>query len=253
MASKESSALDKAARTAHEKAAPAAQDKAAREEKPSIHSRLNDFLRKYRAAVIAVFAAGLLAVVVAAVWTIADERVAARSAQALETAEASLQEWYGMEPGPAATEKANEILAALESIRSKYGRRYAAQKAVVLAGRVQARNGDWAAAEKLFREAADLRKDSLLAGFALQEAAVAAEERRDTQAAIELWMKVVGLAGTVGVPHAHFALGSLYEDTKQYAQAKEQYDKLIAAYPENDWTKLARDRIILLKSQGLLP
>lgn len=244
MPSKESAAQDKAR---------AAQDKAAREEKPSVHSRLNDFLRRNRAAVISVFAAGLLAVVVAAVWTITDERIAARSARALEAAEASLQEWYGMEPGPAATEKANEILAALDSIRSKYGRRYAAQKAVVLAGRVQARNGDWAAAERLFREAADLRKDSLLAGFALQEAAAAAEERRDTQAAIELWTRVIDTAGAVGIPHAHFALGSLYEETKQYGQAREQYEKLAAAYPENDWTKLSRNRIILLKSQGLLP
>ncbi len=231
-----------------------AQDKSVREEKPSIQSRLNDFLRKNRAAVIALFAAVLLVVAAAAVWTIVGERIDSRAAQALEKAEASLQEWYGMEQGPAATEKANEILAALDSIRSKYGKRYAAQKALVLAGRVRARNGDWTEAETLFRQAADLKKDSLLAGFALQEAAVAAEERGDPQAAIELWTRVAGLPGfAVGVPHAHFALGSLYEEAKQYDKAKAEYDKLTASFPDNDWTKLARNRIILLKSQGLLP
>lgn len=245
MASKETSAQE---------AARAAQDKAARVETPSIHARLNDFLRRNRTAVISVFAAALVAVVAAAAWTILDERTATRSAQALETVEVSLREWFEMEPGPAAVEKSKEILAALDSIRSKYGKRYAAQKAVVLAGRIQARNGDWAAAEKLFRQASELNPASLLAGYALQEAAVAAEERRDTQAAIELWTKVIETAGSaVGIPHAYFTLGTLYEETKQYDQAKVQYEKLTAAYPDNDWTKLARNRIILLKSQGLLP
>ena len=231
-----------------------AQDKVAREEKPSIHSRLNNFLRKYRGTVVAVFAASILAVVVAAVWTIVGERIDSRSAQALEKVEASLQEWYGMDQGPEATEKANEILAALDSIRSKYGKRYAAQKAVVLAGRTQARNGNWAEAEKLFRQAADMKKNSLLAGVALQEAAVAAEEHGDAQAAIELWTRVLGTeALAVGIPHAHFALGSLYEEAKQFDKAKAEYDKLTSEFPDNDWTKLARNRIILLKSQGLLP
>ncbi len=232
----------------------AAPIKAAREEKPSIHARLNDFLRKNRGVVLSVFAAALAAVVAAAVWTIADERIDSRSAQALEKVEVSLGEWFAMESGPASTEKANEILAELESIHSKYGKRYAGQKAAILAGRIHARNGDWVSAEKLFRQAADLDKDSLLAGFALQEAAAAAEERQDTSAAIELWKKVIDSAGqTVGIPHAQFALGTLYEETKQYDEAKVQYEKLIAAYPDNDWTKLARNRIILLKSRGLLP
>jgi len=232
----------------------AAPNKAAREEKPSIHSYLNDFLRKNRIAVISVFTAGLLAVLATAAWTILDQRAASRSAQALEKVEVSLREWYAMDQGPAATEKANEILAALDSIRSKYGKRYAAQKAVVLAGRIKARNGDWAAAENLFRQASELNPAGFLAGYALQEAAVAAEERRDNQTAIDLWTRVIETAGgSVGIPHAHFALGSLYEETKQYDQAKAQYEKLTAAYPDNDWTKLARNRIIHLKSQGLLP
>lgn len=232
----------------------AAQDKAAREEKPSIHARLNDFLRKNRTAVLIVFAAALLAVVAAAAWTVVDDRVDTRSAQALEKVEVSLREWYEMEPGPAAAEKANEILAALDAIRSKYGKRYAGQKAAVLAGRIQARNGDWVAAEKLFLQAVDLNNGTALAGFALQEAAAAAEERGDTKTAIELWTRVVESAGvSAGIPHAHFVLGTLYEESKQYDQAKAQYEKLTAAFPENDWTKLARNRIILLKSQGLLP
>lgn len=225
-----------------------------REEKPSIHARLNDFLRKNRVVVISLFGASLLAVVAAAVWTVVDERVASRSAVALEKIEVSLGEWYAMESGPASTEKANEILSGLEAVYSKYGKRYAGQKAAVLAGRVHARNGDWTSAEKLFRQAADLDEDSILAGFALQEAAVAAEERKDIPAAIELWKRVIDSAdASVGIPHAQFALGTLYEETKQYGEAKAQYEKLIAAYPDNDWTKLARNRIILLKSRGLLP
>ena len=231
-----------------------AKEKTSREEKPSLHAALNNFLRKHRVVFLSVFALILASVAVAAVWTIVDERAASQSAKALDRVEASLSEWYGMEAGPSSKEKADEILAELDAIAAKFGRRYAAQKSLVLSGRVYAALEDWAAAEKKFREAVDLRKDSFLAGFALQEAAAAAEERQDSKAAIELWTRVVDSAWvSVGLPHAHFVLGTLYEETKQYAEAKARYEKLIAAYPDNDWTKLARDRIILLKSQGLLP
>ncbi|HSV57205.1 MAG TPA: tetratricopeptide repeat protein [Magnetospirillaceae bacterium] len=233
---------------------PSTADKAGRDAKPSLQAALNDFLRKYRLVILTVFAVALTALAAVTVWTLVEEGMNTRSARALEKAELSLREWREMEDGPAARERAAEVLSELRSVAERYRRRYAGQKALVLAGRIQAGLGDWEAAENTFREAADARKDSHLTVFALAEAAVAAEERRDFAAAIELWTRVTASKGLpVGIPHAYFVLGTLYEETQQFEQARASYEKLIAEHPQSDWTKLARSRIIHLKSQGLLP
>ena len=232
----------------------AAMGKAAREEKPSAHATLNDFLRKNRTFFIVLLVVLLAAVVIAAVWTIVDGRISASAAQALEKVEKSMQEWAKMDAGDASRSKGDELLAELDGVASKYRRRYAGQKSLMLAGRVYESREDWESAGKKYLEAADRNPKSFLSYLALQEAARSAEERQDLQEAIRLWKRFVGTAPSteVGMAHAYFALGSIYEESRQYKEAGESYDKLLSAYPDNDWTKLARDRIILLKSQGLI-
>jgi tetratricopeptide (TPR) repeat protein len=183
-----------------------------------------------------------------------DRKISASAARDLERLETSLEAWSSTS-GPEADAKAEELLSDLDGVASKYRGRYAGQKALVLAGRVYGSRKDWASAEKKFLEAADLKKDSILSSFALQEAARSAEERQDLETAIKLWNRVVESSSglTVGLPTRILSWVTLYEESKQYSEASARYEKLIASYPDNDWTKLARDRIILLKSQGLLP
>jgi len=232
----------------------AAPNKSAREEKPTIQARLNDFLRKNRVFFIVFFVILATLILIAAVWTIVDRSVSNSAAKALENVETSISEWSKMETGSESQSKSDAILAELDAVASKFKRRYAAQKSLVLSGRIYANRDDWASAEKKFLEAADFKSDSFLASFALQEAARSAEERQDIETAISLWKRVIDSYSdsTIGLPHAYFVLGTLYEESKQYAEASARYEKLIASYPDNDWTKLARNRIILLKSQGLL-
>jgi tetratricopeptide (TPR) repeat protein len=230
-------------------------NKTEREDKSSFYASLNNFLRKNRIFFIVLIAIILAGVLVAAIWTLVDSKTSANSAKALEQVETSIQKWNAMGKGPEAQSQADTILAELDTLASKYGRRYVSQKAYVLAGRIYADREDWSNAEKKFKQAADLNADSFLASFALQEAAVAAEEQKNNETAIALWNRVIESksASAIGLPHAYFDLGTLYEESKQYTEASVRYEKLIATYPDNDWTKLARDRIILLKSQGLLP
>ena len=88
-----------------------------------------------------------------------------------------------------------------------------------------------------------------LAPIALQNAAVAAEERGAPDAAIAHYQAVVEkyTGKTVGIPHALFSIGRLSEASKDYAAAIASYEKLLSLYADDDWTKLAKDRIIILK------
>ena len=230
-------------------------EKAGRDDKPTFSTALNNFLRKNRVVFITLLVVVLVAILVAAIWTLVDSRISSSSAKGLEKVEESMQAWGAMAEGPESQSKADEILAELDALALKYGKRYVSQKALFLSGQIYAERSDWANAEKKYTQAADLNTDSSVAFFALQEAAVAAEEQQHNEAAIALWKRVVESksGSTIGMPHAYFALGTLYEESKQYSEASASYDKLVSDYPDNDWTKLARDRIILLKARGLLP
>ncbi len=233
--------------------APVPRENTAREEKPTFHAVLNEFLRRNRVFFLVLFSAILAVLLAAAVWTVVDGRISAAATEAMEKAEASIREWTALEESPESRSKSDEILAELDAISSRFGKRYAAQKALMLAGRFYAEREDWASAERKFLEAAERKTDSFLAPFALQEAARAAEER-DIETAVSLWKRFLeNYPDSVGAPHALFVLGTLYEESKQFKEAADQYEKLASGHPDNDWTKLGRNRIILLKSQGLLP
>ena len=55
-----------------------------------------------------------------------------------------------------------------------------------------------------------------------------------------------------GVAHGYFSLGRLAEESKDYANALVYYEKVVSLFPDDDWTKLSKDRIISLKSRGLV-
>jgi TolA-binding protein len=100
----------------------------------------------------------------------------------------------------------------------------------------------------------DAAPNSYIAPVALQGAANAADEQGASDRATADYRKFVDRYSdkTIGIPHAYFAIGRLAEQSKDYAAANTAYQKIIATWPDGDWTKLATDRIISLKSQGLL-
>jgi TolA-binding protein len=119
--------------------------------------------------------------------------------------------------------------------------------------RIAETDKDWAAAEKNWLSIYDHFPKTYLAPIALQNAAVAAEERGANDAAIAHYKLVIDKYSgkTVGIPHALFAVGRLSEESKDYPAAATSYAKLLSTYPDDDWTKLAKDRIIFLKTRGL--
>jgi tetratricopeptide (TPR) repeat protein len=197
----------------------------------------------------------LILVAIAAVAVLSAVKESSATAS-VARAETLIEDYavYRSEPDAAKKAEAEKaLLASADEIAAKWPRLFAAQRALSIKADLYETKQDWASAEKAWLAAVDAVPDSYLAPIALQQAATAAEELGANDRAIECYKRLIAKYEdrTVGLPHAYFALGRLSEGAKDYAAAMENYRKIVTTWPDDDWTKLATDRIIALKSRGL--
>jgi tetratricopeptide (TPR) repeat protein len=145
------------------------------------------------------------------------------------------------------------LLVSVDAIVKKGPHLFAAQKALIYKAKIEETKNDWSSAEKDWLAIAAAVPNSYLAPIALQGAAVDAEELDANDRAIADYQKLIDKYGSkaIGIPHAYFALGRIAEQSKDYASALVSYQKIVSTWPDDDWTKLATDRIIFIKSHGL--
>lgn len=225
----------------------------AEEKKKTPYVRFADFLRKYRVPVLAVFGLAALAVVGVAVGTAIKDSAVRASTTRLEKLEADYSAYSGEQDAAKKATMEKAVLDSIEAIVKKGSKSYAAQKALALRARIREAAKDWGSAEKDWLAIAEAAPDSYLAPMALQGAAVAAEELGAADRATADYKRLIDKYGkvSIGIAHAHFSLGRLAEQSKDYASALVSYQKIVSTWPGSDWTKLATDRIIFLKSRGL--
>ena len=222
------------------------------EKKKTLYVRFADFLRKYRAVVLAFSGAVVLAVLVLAVVTgVRDSAVKASTAR-LEKLDADFAAYSGEQDAAKKESFEKAFFASADEMIKRGPRLYAAQKASIYKAKIEESKKDWAAAEKDWLAIVEAVPDSYLAPVALQGAAVAAEELGSADRATADYKKLIDKysATAIGIPHAYFALGRLAEQAKDYSAAMTAYQKIASTWPDDDWTKLATDRIISLKSEG---
>ena len=227
--------------------------KAANAEKKTPYVILSDFLRKYRLAVIGLFGAAVLAVIVVAVVTAISESQIAASAAVSEKLDTDYATYEAESDQAKKADLEKSFIAEADSAIKAWPRRFASLRAYSYEAKIAAAKSDWATAEKDWLAIETSAPASFLAPVALQQAAVAAEEGGAPDRALADYKRFVDKYAktSIGLPHAYFAIGRLSEATKDYASALAAYQKIDATWPDSDWTKLAMDRIIFLKSQGL--
>ena len=144
-------------------------------------------------------------------------------------------------------------MAAADNLVKRGPHLYAAQKALIYEAKIQESKKDWTAEEKSWLSIVANMPESYLAPVALQGAAAAAEELGSVDRAVADYKKLIDTyaAMAIGIPHAYFSLGRLSEQQKDFTSALASYQKIVATWPDDDWTKLATDRIIYIKSHGL--
>ncbi len=223
------------------------------EEKKTLVVQISDFIKKYRTFFLAFVGAVAAILVVIVLWTTISSSTLRNSTAAMEKAEKEYLAWQAESDQT----KKDSSLAGLEKTLGEIGKKwsgsYAAQQSLIMSARLLESKKDFEGAERLWIKASEKKSDNYLAPLALQGAANAAEERGAPEKALEYYGKIVSKysASAVGLGHAYFSLGRLNEGKKDYSAAIKSYEEAIAKFPDEDWAKLAKDRIIFIKAAKL--
>lgn len=227
---------------------------AKKEEKKSLSHKISDVLRKRRVFFLGIAVVLLAAVVVLALVTgikgSADKSAAMRISQLTDDANV----WNAEQDATKKADLEKKLVVGIDEILAKWPRHVSAQQALAIKATLAQSRKDWTEAEKDWLDAANRLPTSFLAPVALQNAAIAAEEQgADDKAKVHYKALIDRYASTApGIAHAWFALGRIAEEAKDYSGAITSYEKILASWPSSDWTKLAKDRIISIKSRGLV-
>lgn len=224
-----------------------------KKEQKTLYVIFSDFLRKYRVVVLAILGLAVAAVVAVAVVTAVRDSQLKASTLGLEKLDADYSTLSSEQDDSKKADLQKTFLASADKVIAQWKGQYAAQKALVYKAKIAETAKDWASAEKDWQDIISMAPNSYLAPVALQGAAVAAEEGGAADRALADYKKLVDKYATqsIGIPHAYFSIGRLSEASKDYTAAMAAYQKIVSSWPESDWTKLATDRIIFLKSSGL--
>ena len=214
--------------------------------------RLNDFLITHRKFFLIFGLAIILGVVAIGTVTLISKDVSNKATLAMEKLESDFESWNGLDDDKKNGDASISIIENADLLIKKYSRHYASARASVIKAQLLFSNDDLEGAEKAYVEMAERLPESHMAPTALINASAIAEDRGQSDQAIAYLEKAVEkYPSAPGSGRALLSIGRIYEQKKEYGKAKEAYGKLIASGSESDWTKLAHDRIIVMKSLGL--
>jgi hypothetical protein len=217
-------------------------------EKININERINDFFQKHRRRIIiclagvVVLAAGFIA------HSVIDEGLNKRNITAVEEFDRRYEALRFDINEPSKEEEVKTLLGDLEKFAGN-GKGYAKGRAWALAAAIHADRKEWAEAGDLWLKAAGAASKTYLAPVSLFQAAVAAEWREDTAAAIDFYTRCVSSNNFPAAARAQFSIGRLEESRNNPDAAIEAYRGVVSKYPaETVWINLARSRILYLET-----
>lgn len=218
-------------------------------EKISVAQKINEFLNKYRVVLISVFAVILCAIIALLVVTVVTEN---RNRKAFESVEAVLAEWdearnAADKTGLAAKE--DELLANIDTIVKANGNTYAGARASMTAAEIYFSRKDWKNAQDQYLAAAKAAPKAYTAGLNYFNAAVCADELGNQDDAVAYYTKASEQENFAIKPRALFNVGRIEEQRSKKAEAIAAYEKMAELFPDDDWTLLAKSRIIALQIQ----
>ena len=142
--------------------------------------------------------------------------------------------------------KEDALAEKLEKQAAANGRTYAGFRAYTTLGEIYVLRKDWEKAIAFYQKAGEAQQKSYTAGIAYFNAASCADELQQHDKALEFYTLSAASDDFSLKPRALFNIGRLEESLSHSDKAVEAYTELTEAYPDNDWTLLAKSRIIAL-------
>ena len=151
--------------------------------------------------------------------------------------------------GPAEQDKMNAVVADLKKFIDTTYFGFSHNAAYYVLGNIYYDRRNWAESKQCLMTFADKEKKNILAPVALLKAALAREEANDVTGASGVYKRLdekytdSAVADQIYYNYARAcALNKDLEGSRQY------YNKVISAYPESQYTQLAKKRLFLLGS-----
>jgi len=210
--------------------------------------------RHWRTIVIGFVAIIVVILGVFAYYQIQENRAndAARLAEALQE---DYESWQNAEEEER-EELEEAVQSSIDGILSDYAGTYAAARATMIRAEIAWEKEEWAASAESYMQVVSEYPDSHLAPVALFNASAAEESAGNLDTAlghINTLLEDYGDAGpTPEIARALFTQGRLNEEQQNYEDAADAYNNLVDEHPDSSWTNLARNRIIALKTRGLI-
>lgn len=212
---------------------------------------ISNFLQKYRTTLLAVVGLAFVVVISFAIWTQVDAASKNDFAAKIEKSQADYTSWLSEADPTKKADLAKVLETELAEIQKSAPTGYGLSKAWFLQGNYQANLLNWAEAAKAYHAVFDKDRTSYLASIALVNSAVSHEEAGDSAAALAVYDEFEKEYATdpLLAPQVFFSQGRLYEADNKTTEALAAYKKLLDKFPDSGWTKLGRDRILLLSPE----
>jgi len=216
----------------------------------SFNAKLNDFLKKYSIVFVVILGIAILAVVALSVYSFISSENIKQNAIIREEVKTA----YDLYTSEADTAKKAELektlFSTIDAAVLKFPNGNASERSLFIKAEILFTEKKFAEAYDVYIQIAKIDPKGQIAPLALNSAAVCAEEANNLENAIATYTKIAAdyEKKAPGVAHAWFSIGRLNEEKKENAAALKAYEKLVELYPLDNWTKLAKARIIVLKT-----
>ena len=224
------------------------------EAKPRFLDRLSAVLQKGRVPLLIVLIAALAVLVAYFVWSEVQAAAREKSARWAEQAQDLEQQWSAEADAAKKQALEKELTDLVARTLSRYPRQYASQRALLLRAEMAYRSKDWGKAAESYQALANRFPRSYLAPLGLLYAGVSYEELGDAKKALSSYQRIEErYRDSYLVPRVLFSIGRLLETDGDYAGALKAYNRMEDDHPDSNWTKMARNRIVALKTEGKIP
>jgi len=222
-----------------------------KEEELTLSQRFNVFVQKNRKPLFIGFIALLVmlgAFIVAVTVMEKSQEKAISEVDSLNRKYLELKTYITSEDPEDISKQAELVLLLIElgEFQKKHNG-FAAARAYCISAEIFTEQKNWIQAEDAWLSAEKNAGKSHLAPIAIFNAAVAAEEQGNIQDAIDHYSKALAYGNNfVSVARAQFSIGRLEEGRNNTDAALEAYQSLLAKWPDQIWSNLAQNRILVL-------
>lgn len=216
-------------------------------EKTTFSQKINEFLTKNRVVLLSVLIAFVVFFVGLVIYTLITD---AKNNAAYSTVETAFDDW---EKARSATDKTglvaqeDTLIVTLQKVAASNKKSYAGARANMTIAEIYFSRKDWKNAQDSYLLAANAAPEAYTSGLAWFNAGVCADELGNNDQAFEFFNKALALDGFNLKARVLFNIGRIEEQRANTDAAIASYQKIAEQFPNDDWTSLAKSRIIALQ------